>query len=510
MEDPTTGIRDGEPRAAEGERGLTRRSLIASAAAAGVATALPGAGEADAAQLKSRSRSGRASMASVRAYDAIVVGAGLAGLTAANAIQKAGHSVLVLEARERVGGRNYDIPLGPDKVLEMGGEWVSPEQHSVIALAKSLGISTFETFSEGNSIYYKSGESETYTGEIPPASPASLAELELVINELNEMAKTVSAATPWTAKEAAVWDVQSVTGWAESALHTAEARELLELAVRAVYGEDSGQVSFLEFLANITGVGGNVETLTFEAQSLRLVGGPQQMSIDLASQLSRPVVLSSPVRKVDLGQQLTVHTEHKKYRGRYIIMTPPKVVTARIIFTPELPPAYSQILQRQPNGATIKVQAVYERPFWREKGLSGTVVSLTGPIQVAYDNSPPDGTPGVLVGFAEGNAARALFPLSAEQRKAAMLASLSNYFGSAALNTTAYHDLVWATEAFTLGAYGTFYPPGVLTSPLGAAVTGPAGNVYFAGSDYSPFWPGYMDGAIKSGGAVADEVIAAL
>jgi monoamine oxidase len=91
-----------------------------------------------------------------------------------------------------------------------------------------------------------------------------------------------------------------------------------------------------------------------------------------------------------------------------------------------------------------------------------------------------------------------------------MLASLANYFGSAALNATAYHDVVWATEAFTLGSYGSFFPPGVLTSPLAAAVTGPAGNVYFAGSDYSPLWPGYMDGAIKSGGAVAEDVIDAL
>jgi monoamine oxidase len=213
---------------------------------------------------------------------------------------------------------------------------------------------------------------------------------------------------------------------------------------------------------------------------------------------------------VNLGKQITVHAERGSYRSRYLILTPPKMVTARVIFTPELPPAYSQLLQRQPNGATIKVQAVYEKPFWREKGLSGTVVSLTGPLQVVYDNSPPDGTPGVLVGFAEGNVARAMFPLSAEQRKAAMLASLANYFGPAALNTTAYHDLVWATEAFTLGAYGSFSPPGVLTSPLAAATKGPAGNVYFAGADYAPFWPGYMEGAIKSGGAVAEEVIAAL
>jgi monoamine oxidase len=492
------------------EPGLTRRGLIVGAAAAGATGAISAATHAAPAEGASQPKPQHARTATlVRQYDVIVVGAGLAGLTAANAIQTAGHSVLVLEARDRVGGRNLDLPLAPGKVLEMGGEWAGPAQSRVLGLAQSLGIATFETFSEGNNLYYHEGQGQTYTGEIPPANPAALAELELMITELDEMAATVSPAHPWTATQAATWDVQTVTAWIESQAHTAEARQLTELAIRAVYGEDSGQISLLDLLAAIAGVGGEVNTLIGEAQSLRFVGGPQQMSVDLAARLSTPVQLSAPVRRVESSKRLKLHTPRGSFGARQAILTPPKPVTARIIFSPELPPAYSQYLQRQPNGATIKIQAVYSTPFWRANGLNGTVVSDTGPIEIVYDNSPPDGSPGVLVGFAEGNVARALFSLSPPQRRTEVLGSLARYFGSAALNPTGYADIVWATEAFTLGAYGSFNPPGVLSS-LGAAVQGPAGNLHFAGADYSPEWPGYMEGAIRSGGAVAEEVLAAL
>jgi len=192
-----------------------------------------------------------------------------------------------------------------------------------------------------------------------------------------------------------------------------------------------------------------------------------------------------------------------------VIVTTPKSVTGAIRFAPALPPAYAQYLQRQPSGSAVKIQAVYETPFWRAEGLSGSVVSDTGPVEVVYDNSPPDGSPGVLVGFAEGNQGRALFGLTDGERRRAVLRGLARFFGPRAADPTHYVDMVWAREEYSGGAYGSFNPPGVLTS-LGAAVAGPVGNIHFAGADYSPEWPGYMEGAIRSGEAAAARVVAAL
>jgi monoamine oxidase len=157
----------------------------------------------------------------------------------------------------------------------------------------------------------------------------------------------------------------------------------------------------------------------------------------------------------------------------------------------------------------VKVNAIYARPFWRDQGLSGTATSDTGPIEITYDNSPPDGAPGVLVGFMEGDRGRGVLGVSAAARRQAALASFARYFGQAALNPTAYVDEVWARETYTRGAYGSFNPPGVITS-LGPAVAGHAGRLHFAGADFSAEWPGYMDGAIRSGERVAAEVLARL
>ncbi len=442
-------------------------------------------------------------------YDVVVVGAGLAGLTAAKSAKDAGHSILLLEARGRVGGRTYDISIGSGAVIEMGGEWTGPGQTNVQALAHKFGVKTFESYAAGNNLYYRDGRLAKYSSDIPPAQPTALVELEQVIEDLNAMTKGFPGATPWNSPEAAAYDVQSVGSWIAARNMSDEASFLTALAIRGIYGEEAAQVSLVDLLGEIWGVGGDFNTAIGAAQSTRFVGGPQQLSKAISNELGTSVKLNSPVDLIKRGKTPTVHTASTAYRAKQIIVTAPKSVTAAIRFTPELPPAYLQYFQRQPSGATVKVQVLYDTPFWRASGLSGSVVSDTGPVEIVYDNSPPSGTPGVLVGFAEGNEGRSLFALDADERKAAVVSNLVRYFGPKAAKPIQYYDLVWAHEVYSGGAYGSFNPPGVITA-LGKDVSAPIDNLRFAGADYSAIWPGYMEGAIISGQGAAAQVIAAL
>jgi monoamine oxidase len=452
----------------------------------------------------------------------VVVGAGLAGLTAARQLVAAGRSVVVLEARDRVGGRTLNHPLGGGKVVEVGGEWVGPTQDHLSALAKGLGIETYKTYNDGNNLYYADGRLLPYSasgplGPVPP-DPTGGAEAEEAIVLLNQMAATVPVQAPWTAASAIDWDSQTLETWKQSNVHTTNGRALLDAGFEAVFAAEPRDVSLLFALfyaASATnettapdinrlfGTGGG-------AQDSRFVGGSQLVSLKLAQQLGRRVLLSQPVRQiVQTRSGVRVTTDQLSVAAKHVIVTGPPAITALIRYEPDLPFMRAQLTQRYPQGTVIKVEAVYDRPFWRDQGLTGQAVSLTGPVKVTFDNSPPDGRPGVLLGFIEGQEARHWGQQSAAARKAAVLQNFVTYFGAQAGSPRGWIEMNWSAEAWTRGCYVGYTPPGVLLD-YGAAIRAPVGRIHWAGAETSDYWNGYMDGAVRSGERGAREVLAEL
>lgn len=505
----------------ETEKRFTRRTLIGTAAAgAAAAGALPHVARAEAPE--EPSSSSVASSSVPKTADVVVVGAGLAGLTAARAIARAGRSVIVLEARERVGGRTWNRPVTGGSYIDAGAEFVGPTQDHIKALAQAVGVETFPTYNTGNNVYWKDGKRETYAASGPtgiaPPDPAYLPDIAQIVQKLNMMAKEIDVKAPWKAKEAVEWDSQTFYTWLKANEANPDFMRLASTATDAIFGQEPRDLSLLYAVFYIAASGNETTQGTFErnfqtaegAQQERFVGGSQLVSIRVASELGSSVVLKAPVKRiVQTAKGVRVTAAGVGVSAKLAIVAIPPALAARIEYQPLLPALRDQLTQRAPMGSYAKVDAVYETPFWRAEGLTGQTVSVNGPVRVTFDSTPKEGSPGVLLGFIGGTDARGWYGLSAEQRRQAALDNLANYFGAKARNPLQYVENAWADDAFSRGDPVAGLPPGVLLD-FGTALRAPVGRIHWAGTETSDFWVGYMDGAVRSGERAAQEVLAEL
>jgi monoamine oxidase len=460
-----------------------------------------------------------AAAAAPRKVDVIVVGAGLAGLAAADALRKEGKSFVVLEARDRVGGRTLNRSIGHGNVVEVGGQWVGSTQDRVFDLIDDLGLETFPTYVNGSNTYYRSAnpapiQKQTYTGTIPPANPASLVEVQAIITLLDQMASEINPAAPWEAPSANEWDGQTFETWKLAHAQTDEARDLVDLAIASIFAAEPRDLSLLHVLFYIRAAGSfnHLIDTAGGAQDSRVVGGSQRISIELAKRLQPSVVLRSPVRSIRYGKEgVRIRAGRREYHAKRAILAIPPTLAGRIRYSPKLPAVRDQLTQRVPMGTVYKCMALYDTPFWREQGLSGMTTSDTGPVKLTFDNSPPgDNGPGVLLGFIEGQEARDLESAPKAERKEGVIASFERYYGAEArTGVKKYIEKSWADEVWSRGCYVGYYPTGVLTG-YREAMRAPVGRLHWAGTETATLWNGYMDGAIESGQRAAQEVLAEL
>jgi monoamine oxidase len=438
----------------------------------------------------------------------VVIGAGLAGLSAARALRAHGVDVVVVEARDRVGGRTLNHPIGDGKVVEVGGQWVGPGQERILRLIGELGLETFDTYGTGKNLFEHGDRLSSYRGAIPKVNPVALMDVQLAMTRLGRMVRTVPADTPWTAPKATLWDAETVASWTRRNMRTRLGRSLIGLACEAVWAADPADVSLLHFLAYCNSAGSleNLISTDGGAQQSRIVGGSQQIALAMAAELGDIIVLGEPVRHIAYGNELIVSGESITVRASKAIVAISPALAGRFIYEPALPALRDQLTQRTPNGSVIKCMAIYDEPFWRDAGLSGQLTSDRGPVKVVFDNSPPDGRPGVLLGFLEGNQARELGRWSETERRQCVLDCFTRFFGPKAAQAKDYVEKIWADDEWTRGCYGAFFPPNTWTA-FGDALRSPVGPIHWAGAETATRWMGYMDGAISSGERAASEVL---
>lgn len=436
-----------------------------------------------------------------------VVGAGYAGLAAARKLTEEGRSTVVLEARDRVGGRTHTVEEA-GAIVDLGGQWIGPGQDHVYSLAAETGVEVFPQWTDGDDVVLEDGESRRVRDD-EGYDADDLADYAAAVEALNGAAAGISLDRPWEGSQAGAFDAMTLATWLNEHVKRPGARAMLATTVANVFATEPRNVSLLHVLFYVRSGGGWESLVGTEggAQQDRLVDGLQEPAIRLASRLGDVVRLGWPVRAIshDLDG-VVVRGDDGAIRARRVIVAIPPTLAGRLVYDPPLPGRRDQLTQRLPGGSVVKVLLVFPIPWWRELGQRGFVYSPDELVTVMFDGTPVSGEPGVIVGFMEGANGVEGGRLSSAERRALVIDQVERALGSEAPRSSGYVDCDWSAEEWTRGCYGGHFPPGVWTQ-FGASLRDPIGRIHWAGTETAERWMGYVDGAIESGIRAAVEVL---
>ncbi len=440
-------------------------------------------------------------------HDVVVIGAGLAGLTAARELTRRGLDVVVLEGRDRVGGRTFSGTLA-GVPIDRGASFVGPTQDAVLALAAELGCPTTPTYHDGANLIRWRGKVRSYQGTIPKLGPLGLLDIGRIQWQFNRIAAGVSVTAPWTSADAAKLDCMSLGDWLKSIRAISASRDLMAIMSRVTWGAEPDEVSMLHAARYVKASGGLNRMLDVVggAQQDHFPGGSHQLAAAMAAGLGDRIRVGAVVSRIEWSTDaVAVMSSAGAVDARRAVVAVAPAQRLDIDIAPAPPIEYQQLAQSWPLGTLTKAYAAYPTPFWRANGLSGQSLSDRGPVFITFDVSPPGG-PGILLGFTDP---RGFDELPEDQRRGQILDCFTALFGGQAANPIDYLDQRWGAEAFAPGGPTAAVPPGSWTE-FGPLLRRPVGPLHWAGTETADQWTGFMDGAVRSGQRAADEVGQAL
>jgi len=442
-------------------------------------------------------------------YDVVIIGAGLSGLTAARILKNAGKRVLVYEAQDRVGGRTWSKQMGENEFIDIGGQWIGKGHDRMYKLVQEAGLTTFPTFTDGKNILRVTGTNNLYKSDIPPLGLFALLSTKKVISKLDRKASEVLLETPWLSKNAAEMDQQSLGSWIDQTISNKRARVFIRRAAEGELCRSVDTISLLQVLASAKATGSFSQAEKVEDGALRdrILGGAQGVSNFLYSQLRDSVKLNCPVSFVhQIEDLILVGNNQFSVKTKKLVVTAPFPTVKNIQFTPELPVEKQVLIDTMEMGTVIKCHAVYAKPFWRDKGLSGTSTCMDEVVELTVDNSIPGSEKGIITSLIHAERAKELLKLSEGERKYILLKAYAELFGEEALNPIVYHDYSFSNNPWIGGAYSGYFTNGIF-SKYGEHISKPCGNIHWAGTETSTLFKGFMEGAVLSGERVAKEIL---
>lgn len=449
----------------------------------------------------------------IREADYCIVGAGFAGLTAALRLTQAGHSVWILEARDRIGGKVRTEYLDDGTPVDMGGTFLGPTQERIYALLDELGLCVTPTPIDGDSLLVYNKEVHRYGHAMPDLDSSQLAGVWETLQALSKMSIEVSNQAPWSSARAKEWDAMTLAQFIDdpSRALSEPARAMLRTLFIGLFTCELSEISLLFVLFQIAAAGNDIEL------QMRVEGGAEQDMVKggmscvtqrMQEKIGDCIIFSSPVSMIEQDDDsATVYSQKAVVKTRQVIVAVPPALADNIEYTPALPATKMELLRHMPAGRCIKFVTAYDRPFWRNEGLSGEVIAPDEFIQMTLDTSAPDKGSGLLMSFSFAREAMLMAQMTAEERKETVLDALEKRFGKEARTPIRYFEHDWSEDRWTRGCHVAHLAPGVITS-YGHAIREPFGRIYWATSETSPLWNGNIDGAVRAGEYVAEQVLA--
>ena len=442
--------------------------------------------------------------------DVCVVGAGYAGLTAARRLAQHGRSVVVLEARDRVGGRIWTAPLADGTPIDRGGAWLAPYHDAIYALAAEVGVAAYKTHMHGAHLLVDGDRIRRYTGLIPKISPRAVLTIARAQLKIDRIAKQVPLDAPWTAPKAAEWDNETVAQYiARNGIAKGIGRELFEMAVRGLMTGDLDDVSYLHLLLLVHAHGSinNLFSIEKGGQDALVDGGAGSIAQRVAAELGDAVRLQAPVRSIaQRDDRVDVASDDVTVAARYAVVTAPPALQLEMTFEPALPGDRVSLYRGSIGGPESKTLIVYDEPFWRAAGFSGQTSEPGSVAETTLDASPRSGSPGVLASFTFGPVAQRADAMDPAERRQAVLTALAARLGRRALSPVEFVETAWINEEWTRGCSMAHLRPGVLTK-FGHVIREPFGRLHWAGTETATTSHGAIDGAVRSGERAAAEIL---
>lgn len=450
-------------------------------------------------------------------HDVVVIGGGISGLSAAKLLVESGLNVVVLEARDRVGGRTYTTRNQYVKYVDLGGAYVGPTQNRIFRLAKELGVENYKVNETQRLVHHVKGKSYPFKGAFPPVwNPIAYLDYNNLWRTMDHMGMEIPKEAPWAAPHAEEWDKMTMKELIDKLCWTESAKRFATLFVNVNVTSEPHEVSALWFLWYLKQCGGTTRifSTTNGGQERKFVGGSSQISEKMMERLEERVKLKKPVIRIDQsGDHVIVETlDHELYEAKYVICAIPPALGLRIHFEPELPPLRNQLINRVPMGSVIKCMVYYNEPFWRKKDYCGTMVieDEEAAIGLTLDDTKPDGSVAAIMGFILARKSRRLASLTRDERKRRICELYAKVLGcQEALKPIHYEEKNWCEEEYSGGCYTSYFPPGIMTQ-YGRVLRKPVGRIYFAGTETATEWSGYMEGAVQAGERASREILCSM